>query len=341
MNQDKILYKIISGRTSFKLGDLFLCFYEPTADIISKSYAVYEEAYDEAYKNNCYTEEQYQELLLELDIWSPHYEKEAERLKTSIDDKKVYIYENFNNFKESKIARKELYIIDKKYKDFIARKHKHSFLTCHSVAENARWNWMFSVSTFNDGQPVGESVNSDSINKIYASKMVDNEQIRECAKLDTWRSIWNCNKIHGGLLFNRSPTDYSRDQINLCSFSIMYDNIYEHPESPNEKIIDDNDAIDGWLIKQRRKSESDKKKNEKVVKNSKIANSQEQFIMAANEEEARIIYDMNDEQSKRIIKQRFNLIDQMGTVKDKDFTDRKQEIEIAQMDSFRNKLKGR
>lgn len=341
MNQDKILYKIISGRTSFRLGDLFLCFREPNADIVSKSYVVYEEAYDQAYQNNCYTEEEHRNLLIELDIWTPHHDKEAERLKNSLDDKKVHIYDNFYNSKELKIARKELYIMDKKYKDFISNKYRHSFLTCHSIAENARWNWIFTVSTFDDDTPVGESVNSDSINKIYASKMIDNDQIRECSKLEIWRSMWNCNKLHGGLLFGRSPTDYSRDQINLCSFSIMYDNIYEHPECPHEKIINDNDAIDGWLIKQRRKSDSEKKKSEKVVKNNKIANSQEQFIMAANEEEAKIIYDMNDEGAKRIIKQRFNLIEQMGTVKDKDFEDRRQEIEIAQMNSFRNKMRGK
>lgn len=341
MNQDRILYKIISGRTSFMLGDLFLCFHEPTAEVISQSYAVYDESYDQAYQNNCYTEKQYEELLIELDIWTPNHQKEADRLKKAIEDKKVYIYENFYNPKELNIARKELSLIESKYKDFIFNKNKHSFLTCHSVAENSRWNWIFSVCTFHNNVSVGDSISSDSINRVYASKMIDNEDIRECSKMDTWRSIWNCGKVQGGLLFNRGPSDYSRDQINLCSFSIMYDNIYESPDCPHEKIIEDNDAIDGWLIKQRRKAESDKKKSEKVIKNSKIANSQEQFIMAANEEEAKIIYDMNDEQTKRIIRQRFNLIDQMGSVKDQDFTDRKQEIEIAQMNSFRNKVRGK
>ncbi|MGK3946470.1 hypothetical protein ABK046_49950, partial [Streptomyces caeruleatus] len=82
---------------------------------------------------------------------------EAERLQKSIEDKKVYIYENFYNPKELKISKKELYIIDKKYREFVSNKQKHSFLTCHSIAENARWNWIFSVSTFNKGEPIGDS----------------------------------------------------------------------------------------------------------------------------------------------------------------------------------------
>lgn len=171
--------------------------------------------------------------------------------------------------------------------------------------------------------------------------MADNDQIRELAKMDLWRSIWNCNKIHGGLLFNRTPTDYSRDQINLCSFSIMYDNVFEHPESPNEKIIDDNDALDGWLILQRKKSDSEKLKNEKLTKNSKIANSQEQFIMASSPEEAELIYNMNTDDAKNIIKQRFELIDKKGQVKDFEFADRQNEIQIAQMKSLKNHIRGK
>lgn len=341
MNQDKTLYKIISGRTSFKLGDLFLCFTEPTSDIVSQSYAIYEEAYDRAYIDNCFTDEDYENFLIECDIWTPHHEKEAERLKKSIDDKKVQIYENFHNIKEFKTSKKELYILDKKYKEFINNKYKHANLTCHSIAENARWNWIFSVCTYNGDKLIDSSVNIESVNKAYAAKMVDSEHIRECSKLDLWRSIWNCNKIHGGLLFNRTPTDYSRDQINLCSYSIMYDNIYEHPECPEEKIIEDNDAIDGWLIKERRKNEVEKAKNKKVTKNNKIANAQEQFIMASNEEEAKIIYEMNDEKTRNIIRQRFSLIEQKGTVKDHEFADKRQEIEIAQMAGLKKHLRGK
>lgn len=341
MNQDRILYKIISGRTSFKLGDLFLSFHEPDSNIISDSYVAYDEAYDRAYGSNCITEEEKNIKLIELDIWTPQHEKELERLKKAIEDKKVYIYHNFYNKREFSIAKRELALLERKYKEFISSKYKLDFLTCHSVAENARWNWIFSVCTYHNGSVIGPEISPESVNKVYASKMADNDQIRELAKMDLWRSIWNCNKIHGGLLFNRTPTDYSRDQINLCSFSIMYDNVYEHPESPNEKIIDDNDALDGWLIVQRKNSDSEKLKNEKLTKNNKIANSQEQFIMASSPEEAELIYNMNTENAKNIIKQRFELIDKKGQVKDTEFADRQNEIQIAQMKSLKNHIRGK
>ena len=38
----------------------------------------------------------------------------------------------------------------------------------------------------------------------------------------------------------------------------MYDNVYESHERPNDKIIEDDDCLDGWFIVQRRKHEKDK-----------------------------------------------------------------------------------
>ena len=66
----------------------------------------------------------------------------------------------------------------------------------------------------------------------------------------------------------------------------MYSKIYEHPECPEDAIIEDDDALDGWMLNQQK--ENKKQKMEKGVDNllgKKGQKAQEVFLMAKNEEE--------------------------------------------------------
>ena len=74
------LYRIIKGRTRYRSRDgLILYIYEPDADILEESYEIYDEAYDEAYKNGAYVQEEILSLLIENDYWSPLDDKEADK----------------------------------------------------------------------------------------------------------------------------------------------------------------------------------------------------------------------------------------------------------------------
>ena len=92
----------------------------------------------------------------------------------------------------------------------------------------------------------------------------------------------------------------------------MYDNVQESHESPCEEVINDDECLDGWFIEQKRKIEKQKKQQEvdALTKNSKIANSQEVFVMASNQEAANQIYELNDPMSRATIKNRNTQIDQ-------------------------------
>ena len=43
----------------------------------------------------------------------------------------------------------------------------------------------------------------------------------------------------------------------MVSFSRMYDGAYGSPECPPDKVIEDDDMFDGWLIDQRRTREKE------------------------------------------------------------------------------------
>jgi len=74
---------------------------------------------------------------------------------------------------------------------------------------------------------------------------------------------------------------------------------------PEDNIIDDDDAFDGWMILQRRENEKNRNKQraEKMLGN-KLGKAGEVFLMAGSKEEAQSIYGLNDPVSQNIIKER-------------------------------------
>lgn len=342
MSKDSQLYRIISGRMKLSLYGLFFHVYEPKHKLVAKSYEVYDEAYEKAYMNNLYIEDEIKNLLLEQDIWSPFNDKELEEARKDLEEKKVQAFECFFQARELRSCKLQINGINKKILGLMSKKTSLDHLSCHHVAETARSQWILFHSTRLNGVKLKES--QFDMNKMYNAYMansIDISDIRKFARNDYWRMVWSMNKNHGGKLFGRDPQDYSRDQLSLCSFSGMYDNVYEHPESPDEKIIDDDDCLDGWFIIQKRKYQKNKKQRqaEDLIKNPKIKAAKEVFLMANSQEDAESIQNMNDMMARSIVKQREQLIQEKGRVQDTDFADVKLENQMKSQQLLKDHLR--
>jgi hypothetical protein len=344
MTKDIKLYKIISGRTRINMYGLCLYVYEPKHKLVAKSYEIYEEAYEKAYMSNLYTDDEIKNLLISNDIWSPFDDKEIDTIKKDIENLKVSAFENCFKVKELKGIKMQLRAAQKKLGSLYGKKSSLDHLSCHYVAENTRMQWLILKSTrFNGAKVTQDQFDINKLYSLYTASCLDIPDIRAVARNDHWRITWSINKSHGGMLFGRHPQDYSRDQLSLCSFSGMYDNVFEHPESPDEKVIEDDDCLDGWFIVQKRKSEKNKKQKQTddFIKNPKIKAAREVFLMADSVEDAESIKNMNDIMSRSIIKQRESLIDQKGRVQDTEFEDIKLENSMKSQkllgDHLRNK----
>ena len=92
ISYEKILYRIIKGRLRIKLGDLILYVYEPTSDILEESYEIYDEAYQKAYYNNVFIEEELRQLLYEFHLWNPADDKKIKELDKKIEELKLEAY---------------------------------------------------------------------------------------------------------------------------------------------------------------------------------------------------------------------------------------------------------
>jgi len=115
----------------------------------------------------------------------------------------------------------------------------------------------------------------------------------------------------------------------LISWSQLYDNIAEHPECPPDDLINDDDALDGWMINQKR--EREQKKNQNSIDSSltdKVKNSSEIFIVAHSQKERDRIESMNSPEVKAIKRSREKIIQEKGEVSDLDFSDVRRDIQM-------------
>ncbi len=175
---------------------------------------------------------------------------------------------------------------------------------------------------------------SDILDRVVQAQVnlrLDNTVLREIARSDPWRTIWVCRKGEG-VVFGVPPVDYTEEQRSLVGWSGLYDNIYEHSDCPPDAIIEDDDMLDGWLIDQRQQREKRQNKQaaEEIIGNEKIRGSQEIFFPAQTIEDAARVNELNDENGKRVLRQRFGHLKQKGVIAEEEMPNTKQSIRAQQ-----------
>jgi hypothetical protein len=156
--------------------------------------------------------------------------------------------------------------------------------------------------------------------------MITTEQFKELARDNIWKNYWNSHKDNN--LFQASIIELSDEQRALINISKMYDNVYEHPECPREAIINDDDALEGWMIVQRRKNEAAKKQNAfDSNNNNTMKKAGEVFVMAESDGDVESILDMNTMESRAKLNEKLKHIDRVGEINDGELPDVQRDIQ--------------
>lgn len=342
---ERILNRIIQGRLRLRLGDLVLFINEPSLEILEESFEKYDEAYKQAYFSGVYVEQEILEVLVENDLWNPLDEKRIKELNDEIEDDKV---EAFKSILDNKKLRQIKYRVREKEKQVAYhtwKKKQLDHLSCDGLANFARRSWILSKTTTTQN---GDTFDFDKVSLTYvldkyAASTISSTDVRKIARTDPWRSMWLASRQRSSP-FLSPPSRMSNEQLSLTSFSAMYDNVYENPEAPSEKVINEDICLDGWFIIQRRKREKERKEQQvnDMLGNGKVANSQEVFLMADSQQKAKEILDLNDPMSRSIIDQRNAAIDTSeGNLNFKELPDMKQERMITAVNAARTATKRR
>lgn len=325
---EKTLNRIIQGRLRVRLGDLVLYVYEPNQDLLEESYEVYEEAKRKAYFSGNYIQDEVVEILVNNDLWTPLDDQRAKEMESGVEELKVEAFKNFYKKKELFGIKRNIRNIEANIVKLKNKRLQLDHITCDGVAKLTRMSWLIQNTTRHiDNTPFDfKECPVSNILETYQSEAISSTMYREIARSQYWRSIWNSSKQRGDV-FGKPSIDLDQQQLALISYSIMYDNVFESTESPKEEVVNDDDCLDGWFIVQRRKYEKQKKEAEveSMLSNSKIANSQEIFLVAKNQEEASDVYSLNSMGARTKVRQRQNQIKESGHLHFKDLDDVKQE----------------
>lgn len=75
-----------------------------------------------------------------------------------------------------------------------------------------------------------------------------------------WRARWKASKDTGSPLFGGIVSDWNPSQLALAYWFSFYDSIYEHPERPPMKTINNDDLLDKWVEEKSKEVEKRAKK---------------------------------------------------------------------------------
>lgn len=321
--RESLVAKIILGNSRLRIKkDLTLIVYPLTVEKNFFAQETYGDSYDDALFSGVYTRKEMLKILKERKVWTEEQDEELSEIANSLDKLKERFFDNFF-LPVSKQIRKEIQDLEREQLRLHEIKHANDHLDCEGIASYSRWSWIIENSTFcEDGKPYDFShVDASTVLRYYHQNRTPQEKIRELARTLPWRNIWaNCNQIPKDA-FNRNPNELSEEQSALLDWTRLYDNIAESSEPPEEAVIKDDYALDGWLIKQKNKREKERMKSKHEGVHGKHHNADEVFVMSHSKQEAKEIHELNDGYSKMIVKSRTEELKDGEAINYRDFKD--------------------
>jgi len=282
------------------------------------------------------TVEEMRRVMIDSGLWSESEQGAIDELPRKIENLKVALYESQINPKMFEATRKTLHNEKARYAKLLTKKDACSNFTQAGTASTIKLQYILYTSIIDkkkeyihDGDNFWDEEHSliEHIFKVYLKAHISEEIARELARTEPWRSYWGAAKIEGSV-FGTSAANLTQEQRSLINWSKFYDSIYEHVEAPPEKVIQDDDLLDGWLIIQNRKRERAKLEQEVDKKLGKNRGAQEVYLMAGNAEEADKINSLNSPMAKGIKKSRDAAVDRHGSVSEEKLPDARRRMKM-------------
>lgn len=288
------LYRIISGVITTK----HVVVRPPSLFLLQESEDIYNEEYSRAYEEGVYTEEQVSDLLIKNNILPSDYKDQVKIMMKKIDDFKLEYFKNIH--KPSQLERISKNIQDLEYSIIVIQNKlaKLSQITCSGMADMKRALFLLHNTTFGKD---GKRYDFRHITLLHLKNYIDGiimseEDIRKFVLSNEWRSLWNIREE--APIFSCKAYELTREQRDILFWSRLYDSIMESHEPPEEYVLKDNYALDGWMINNKLEAQKDKQDN------SKYGGAQEIYQIARTKEDVESIRRRNSpeiQQKKEIL----------------------------------------
>lgn len=331
INQRQLLVnKIILGETHFQISGKEYVYKPPSRATLYKAELVYQDSIEENKYLGLLSNNEVKPTLIGLGLWSTDSDKTLEGCEKAIKDSCVELYRAAFDFKRQKDIRRRLESLRKRQLDMITRLHYFDSNTIEALATLQKTQYLIVNSVYDEDGKLIDADNFSLLTRIINEINKYNisiEDFKELAKTDPWRSIWSVDNVN---IFGKPSCDLTEEQRTLISLSKFYDSIYEHPDCPNDNVLNDSDMLEGWLILQQREREAARKQKSTdsilgLTDKMKNAVGNEVMIVANSTAEAVEINSQNDASSQMIKRERMAVIKSKGEAQDMDFRDIKLE----------------
>jgi hypothetical protein len=342
--EELILRQIIADKFYCSVLADNLCVYGLTPDQKLHLCHQYNHIICEAEFSGVFSEKQMVELLIKNGIWSEQEERELSLASAKSDSIKEEMYIRYESFQSKYVdkLRQSLQKLRIKIGELFKKRHSYDIYTSAGLAAMYQLHFHLLNNTFlENGIKLADNNPTEiyirALAEDYITTKPDDVFIRQISKLDMWKSIWHSSKGCGSI-FGIPSINLSDEQRSLIGWSSLYDAIAEAIDVPDEKVLKDDDLLDGWLIVQHKKREEDKKKKDGE---SGGPGNKEVFIPAETREDAVRIYGMNDNEGRVIQSQRLNVLAGKGRIREQDMPDSQRQILLQATREFNEKMKQR
>jgi hypothetical protein len=322
------IHSLISGIVLFKLRGFYI--YVKPFSAEDKTFADFfsNEQYDDALLDGIWTQKDAEMHLISTGYWSQVDEDRIKEIEQNLDNMKVDYFNNFYNSTTKEYIKRNIESQNKQYSDLHTKKHVFYDKTCDYIKQYSYTSYLLQKNAYiMDAGLASKKFNINTIYNKYSSVVYDmNSKIRSIAKSDEWKSRWFAAK---NSVFDNPTSSFTDLQYSIISWSNYYDNILQSMEKPSDEIIEDDIALDGWSIIQRRKrKEEDKKANAEKMLPDKMKGAGEIFIPARNSKEASDVMSLNDREALSRIKSLRKDLAEHGAVQESDLTSTRRDLQM-------------
>lgn len=345
--RDYHVRRILADVIPFEYNDKTYYISSPTSEFKCYAEIIYKDIYEKARSYNV-SSNNVVAILNKYGFWHEDDEKNLENFKKELEQSKISLYENYDNYEKRDIFYKIIIDLKNAIEDIMHKRLKMNHVTAEHTAFVAKQRFLIGSSIlkpnkkrlwirFDDWNKENKIIDY-AFSKINENFLNESE-IRDIVKNEPWKTIWSVSNKSSSL-FKKAVCDLSDEQISVFIWSIVYDNISKSQDNLSKEVIDDDDALDGWMILQRRKKEISENKKQISSRIDPVMGKYETvFIVPKNHNEIEKIYDMNDFAGKMAIKQRLLQIQRDGIVQEVNMLDRRQQISAKASEMYSKGLR--
>lgn len=329
---------ILSGIIVLKLGKKYIYVNPFSAE--DKTFADFfsKEQYDDAIIDGIWTQEEAEKHLINEGYLDSNSDDQIEDITEKIENMKVDYFNHFYNSETKKYIKLNIKKQEDRILEIYQKKNLFYDKTCEYLKRYSFLSYLLQKNAYlEDGNLACDYYSIQGIyNKYIATSNKIGSKTRSIANTNEWKNRWYSLKTGA---FENKPSSFTELQISVISWSTYYESICQSPDKPSDDIIEDDIALDGWSIKEKRtRKEEEKKKNAEKMLPKNMKNAGEIFIPATNRKQAEDIMSLNNMQAKAQIKSLRKDLNEHGTINDSDLTNTRQEL---QMQSIRMQKENR